>query len=107
RKALSRLDLRNSLVSAAWNAEAIYVTPPKEGRKVLTCLAHIHALRADLVTIKHNFRLRLIELHIGVGVNEDAALHRIKHKLLGETHQLLRLRSRCDNEINREISSAR
>ena len=75
--------------------------------KILSGLAQIDALRAQLVAVEDDFGLWLIELQICVSKDEEAAGHCLLHQLLGEVDKLLRLRRRRDHEIDREISAAR
>src|SRR4029077_17878524 len=69
-QALRALDLRNYFVAPALNAKAVDIVAAEHGGKVLSCLCQVHSLRADFVTVEHDFSLRLIKLQIGVGEDE-------------------------------------
>ena len=77
-QALRALDLRNDLVAAALDAEAVDVVPAQQGGKVLAGLAQVNALRAELVAVEDDFGLRLVEFQIRVGVDEQAAGERLR-----------------------------
>ena len=74
RQTLRALDLRNDLVAPALDAEAIHIIPAQHGGKILTGLGQVHSLRAELVAVEDDLGLRLVELQVGVGENEQAAL---------------------------------
>ena len=106
RQPLGALDLRNDLVAASLDAEAVDVVAAEQRRQIAAGLAQIDALRAQLVAIEHDLGLRLIELQIGVGEDEQAARERLLHELVGELAQLLRLGRRRDHEVDREVAAA-
>ena len=68
-------------------------------------LAQIHALGTKLVAVKHDFSLGLVELHIGISVDEHAAGEGLLHELVGEVPELLRFGRRSDHEIDREVTT--
>ena len=103
---VSPLDLRNHLVASPLDAEPIYVVAAEKRREIQTRLAQLHALRSQLVAIEDDLRLRLIELQIGIGVDEEAARERLLHQLPGDVSKLLRLRRRRDHQIHREVSAS-
>ena len=92
RQPLGALDLRDHLVAAALDAEAVDVVAAEQRRQIAAGLAQIDALRAQLVAIEHDLGLRLVELQVGVGEDEHAARERLLHELLGELAQLLAAR---------------
>src|SRR5262249_17217774 len=106
-QSLHALDLRNDLVASPLNAETIDVIPAQQGGKILPRLTEVNALCAQLVAVEDNFGLRLVIRQIRVGEDEDAAGHRLLHKLVGERDQLLRLAGGSDHEIDGEVSAAR
>ena len=59
--------------------------------EVLPGLAQIDALRTQLVAVEDDLGLRLVELQVGVGENEQTAGERLLHQLSGELDELLRL----------------
>ena len=91
RQPLRALDLRNDLVAPALDAEAVDVVAAEQRRQILAGLAQIDALRAELVAIEDDLGLRLIELQVGVGEDEQAARERLLHELVRELAKLLRL----------------
>ena len=74
--------------------------------KVLSGLAQVHSLGAQLVAIKDNLSLRLVVFQIGVGVDKFAAGKGCPHQLLRDGKQLLRLARRRDHKVNRKVSSS-
>ncbi len=106
RQTLRALDLRNDFVASALNAEPVDIVSAQQGGQILSGLAQVNSLRAQLVAIEDDLGLRLVELQVGVGVDEQTAGESLPHQLLGEVEQLLRLARRGDYEINREISAA-
>ena len=77
RQPLGAHHLRNDLVAASLDAEPVDVVGAEQRRQIAAGLAQIDALRAQLVAIEDDLRLRLIELQIGVGEDEQAARERL------------------------------
>ena len=67
RQALGALDLRNDFVAAPLDAEAVDVVSAQQRREILSGLAQVDALGAQLVAVEDDLGLRLIELQIRVG----------------------------------------
>ena len=67
RQAVAALDLRDHLVAAPLNAEPVHVVAAEQRRQVPPDLAHVDALRPQLVTVEHHLDLRLVELQVRVG----------------------------------------
>ena len=84
RQPLRALDLRNDLVAPALDAEPVDVVPAEQRRKIRAGLPQVDALRAKLVAIEDDLGLRLVELQIGVGEDEQPARERLLHELAGE-----------------------
>ena len=91
-EALGALDLRDHLVAAALDAEAVDVVAAEHRRQVAARLAQVDALRAHLVAVEHDLGLRLVELQVGVGEHEHAARERLADELVGELDELLAAR---------------
>ena len=106
RQALGALDLRNHLVAPALDAEPVDVVAAEQRRQILAGLAQVDALRAQLVAIEDDLRLRLVELQVGVGEDEQPARERLLHELAGKLAELLRLGRRGDHEVDGEVSAA-
>ena len=102
RQPLRALDLRNDLVAPALDAEAVDVVAAEQRRQIRAGLAEVDALRAELVAIEDDLGLRLVELQVGVGEDEQPAGERLLHQLAGEIAELLRLGRRGDHEVDRE-----
>ena len=100
-------DLRNDFVAPALDAEAIDVVAAEHGGKILAGLGQVDSLRAEFVAVEDDLSLRLVELQVGVGVNEEAAGERFLHELVGKLAELPRLGCRDNHELNREISATR
>ena len=92
RQALAALDLRDHLVAAALDAEAVDVVAAQHRREVAAGLAQVDALRAHLVAVEDDLGLRLVELQVGVREDEQAARERLPHELVGELAELLAAR---------------
>ena len=69
-------------------------------------LAEVNSLRAQLVAVKNDFSLGLIEFDVNVGEDEHAARHRLLYQLTGQFAQLLRLRRRLNHEVDRKRAAA-
>ena len=82
------LHLRDHLVAAALDAEAVHVVAAEHRRQIAARLAEIDALRSELVAIEDHLRLRLVELQVRVGEDEHAARERLLHELPGELLEL-------------------
>ena len=54
---------------------------------------------------KHDLGLRLVELKVGVGEDEQTTGKGFANKLFGERVQLRWLHRRGDHELNREVSA--
>ena len=91
RQALHAFDLRNDLVAASLNAEPVDVVAANQRRQILAGIPQVNALCSQLVSIEHNFGLRLIELEIRISENEEAARERLLHQLSSEVDKLPRL----------------
>ena len=89
-KPLCPLDLRDHLVAAALDAETVHVVAAQHRREILAGLTQFDALRAQLVAIEDHFCLRLIELQVGVGEDEQPAGERLLHEPVGDLAELLR-----------------
>src|SRR5439155_15860471 len=105
RQSLRAFDLRNDLVAPSLDTEPIDVVPADQRRKILTGFPEIDTLRSQFVSIEDDFGLRLIELQIGVGEDEQTARERLLYELGPETHKLLRLSRRGNHEVDWEISA--
>src|SRR5207253_7978638 len=97
---------RDDFVAAALDAEPVDVVATKQHRKIASRLTEVHALRPQLVPIEDDLRLRLIELDVRVGVDEQPGGERLLHELTGDLVEPLRLRSRADHEIDREVTAS-
>ena len=86
-QALAALDLRDHLVAAALDAEAVDVVAAQQRREVAAGLAQVDALRAHLVAVEDDLGLRLVELQVGVGEHEQAAGERLPHQLVRRTRR--------------------
>ena len=106
-EALAALHLGDHLVASPLDAEAVDVIPAQEGGQVAPGLAHLDSLGAHLVAVEDHLGLRLVELHVRVGVHEEPALECLPHELVRERHQLGRLGGRGDHEIHGKVSAAR
>ena len=80
--------------------------PAEQRREVEAGLTQVDALRSELVAIEDHFHLRLIELDVRVGEDEQPARERLLHELSGELAELLRFACRRNHDIDREVSSA-
>src|SRR6266550_4513281 len=102
---LRSLDLRNHLVTPALDAKAIYIIPAQHGRKILTGLSQVHSLRAELVAVEDDLGLRLVELQVGVGEDEQTTRECLTHELFSKCVELPGLHRRGNHELNREVSA--
>src|SRR4029450_8255010 len=103
RQPLGALDLRNDLVAASLDAEAIDVVAAEQDRQIAPGLAEIDTLRPQLVAIEDDLRLWLIEVQVGVGEHEKSACERLSDQLPGDLDEPLRLSRRGNHEIDREV----
>ena len=92
RQPLGALHLRDHLVAAPLVAEPVDVVAAEQRRQIQAGLAQADSLRPQLVAIEDHFGLWLIELHVGVGEDEQAARERLRHELVGQLAQLLAAR---------------
>ena len=90
-QALGAFDLRDHLVAAALDAEPVDVVSAEHRREIQTGLAQIDPLGAKLVAVEDHLGLRLVELQIRVGEDEQTTGERLLHELIGELAQLARL----------------
>ncbi len=95
-------DERNDLVAPPLDAEAVHVVSAEQRREVASGLGQIDALRAEFVAVEDHAGLGLIELQVGVGKHELAALHGLLHDGVGELGELRRLGGRDDRHIDRQ-----
>src|SRR5208283_5774317 len=65
-----------------------------------------NSLSTNFVAVEDHLSLRLVELEVGVSVNEQAAGECFLHQLVAELDQLPRFRRRSNHEFHREISAA-
>ena len=105
-QALGALDLRDDFVAPALDAEAVHVVATEQRRQVLARLTEIDALRAELVAVEDDFGLWLIELHVRVGKDEQPARERLRHELVRQVAQPLRLGRRGDHQVHWEVAAA-
>ena len=84
RQTLVAFELWNHLVAAALDAEPVDVIAAHQCRQIESRLSQVDALRSELVAIEDDFNLRLVELDVGVGKDEQAAGERLLHELAGE-----------------------
>ena len=82
------LDLRNHFVAPALDAEAVDVVPAEHGGKILARLGKVHSLRTEFVAVEDDLSLRLVELQVGVGINEKATGEGFLHELIGKLAEL-------------------
>src|SRR5262249_32263010 len=73
RESIAARDLRDHLVAAAIDAEAVHVITSEHRGEVESGLLQVDTLRAHLVAIEHDLALRLVELQVGVGKDEQTA----------------------------------
>ena len=106
RQTLHSFDLRNYFVAPALDAKPVHVVSAEKRGEILPCLAQVNSLGAELVTVEHHLRLRLVEFHVNVGEDEHPARHCLLYQLIRKLGELLWLRRRRDHKINREISAA-
>jgi len=104
---LGPLDLRDDLVAPPLDAEAVDVVAAEQGREVLSRLAQVDPLRAHLVAVEDDLRLRLVELQVRVGEHEEPALVGLLDELAGDLAELRRLRRRGDHEVDGEVAAPR
>ena len=107
RQALAALDLRDDLVAAPLDAEAVDVVAAEQRREVAARLAQVDALRAHLVAVEDDLGLRLVELQVGVGEHEEAARERLPTSWLANSASCCGLGGRGDDEVDREVAAAR
>ena len=80
------LDLRDHLVAAPVDVEAVDEVAAQHRRQIGADLLHAQAHRRHLVAIDDDLGLRLVDAHVGDGrEGELAALHRLLHELLSRT----------------------
>ncbi len=100
-------DLRDDLVAAALDTEAIDVVATEHRAEVGADQLQVQPQRRHPVAIKHNLGLGLIKFQIGIRVHEQAALERAGDQLLAYFMQLPRLRGRGNHKLHRELAAAR
>src|SRR5258708_2824295 len=107
-QALRAFRLRNDLVGAAVQIEAIDEVAAKHRRQVRADLLHVDPHRRDLIAVEDDLRLRLIDPHIADGRERELpALDRLLRELLGKAEDLIVAGRRLDHEFHREESGAR
>ena len=75
---LGPFDLWNDFVTSSFDVEAIDEVAANAGRKIGAHLLHVHAHGRNLVVIENNFGLRLVDLGVDLGREEEhSALHRL------------------------------
>ena len=107
-EALDALELRDHLVAAALEVEAVHEVAAHQRRQVRADGRHVQAQRGHLVAVHHQLDFGLVDL----GVNdrregEHAAGRRLLLQLLGELQDGLRLSGGADDELHRELAAAR
>ena len=102
---LRSLDLRNHLVTPALDAKAIDIIPAQHCGKILTGLSQVYSLGAELVAVEDDLGLRLVELQVRIGENEQAARECLTHELFSKCVELPGLHRRGNHELNREVSA--
>src|SRR3989454_3573676 len=107
RETFRALHLRDDLVAAPLDAEAIDIVAAEERGQVRPGLAHVDTQRTHLVAVEDDLRLRLIELDVGVRVHEEAARVRLPDQLAGQLGDLRRLARGADDELDRKALAAR
>ena len=105
-EAFAPRDLGDDLVAAPLDAEAVHVVAPEHGAEVATGLAQVDPLRAHLVAVEHDLGLRLVELEVGVGEEEKAALERLGHELVRDVRELLGLGGGSHHEVHGKVAGA-
>ena len=101
---LAALELRDHLVAAPLDAEAVDVVPAQEGREVPPDPAQVDSLRAQLVAVEDHLGLGLVELEVGVREEEEPAGEGLPHQRVRDLDQPLRLRGGRDHEVHREVA---
>ena len=84
--------MRNHLVSASGDIEAVNIISAKHCRKIRAHILEVQAERSDLIVIEHDFRLRLVDLCVDDRREEKPlAFHRLGLDLIRKFQHALRL----------------
>lgn len=105
REPRATLDLRNDLVAAPLDVEAIDEVTAERRTDIAADLLHRQAHRTDLVAIEDDLRLRLIDVHVDDRREREVPrLRPVLCELLCELQDLCVARGRSDDDLDRERS---
>ena len=100
--------MRDDLVAAAVDIEAVHEISAEHGGEILADLAQVEPERGDLITVQNDLGLGLVDFGIDDRrEGEHAAFGRLLLKLAGDLENLGGLRGGGDDELHRKISAAR
>src|SRR5205814_667304 len=107
-EALDAQELRDDLVAAARDAEAVDEVPAHRCAQILADALEVETQLRDLLAVELDLRLRLIDLGVDDGrEGEHPARRRLLLDLLREAEDLARLGGGGDDDLDRERPSAR
>src|SRR5207237_946071 len=78
----------------------------QHGGEIAASLRQVDALRTQFVAIEDHFRLRLVELQVRVGIDEDAAGESLLDEFVCEISEFSRFARRRDDEVYGEAAAA-
>ena len=100
--------MRDDLVAAAVDVEAVHEISAEHGGEILADLAQVEPERGDLVAVQNDLGLGLVDLGVDDRrEGEHAALGRLLLKLAGDLEDLGGLGGGGDDELHRKISATR
>ena len=106
-KAVLALDLRNDLVAAAGDVEAVDEIAADHGADVSPDLFQVQAQIRHFVAVDDKFRLGLVDLHVdNRRKGKESAHHRLLLQLPGELQDLFGLGRGGQDELHRELAAA-
>ena len=106
-EALDALELRDDLVAAAVEVEAVDEIAAHQRRQVRADGRHVEAQRGHLVAVHHQLDFGLVDLGVDDRrEGEHAAGGGLLLQLLGELQDRLRLGRGADDELDRELAAA-
>src|SRR5690606_36924934 len=103
---LGALDLRDDLVAAALDAEAVDEIAADGRGQIRADLLQVEAHAGDLVAVEHDLRLRLVDLGVDIEKHELAAGHGAALQLAGKLQDAIVRSGRGQHKLDRKRAAA-